>query len=68
MTGSKSLTDLADLPMPVKQNKRQVVSAWNDDDWNFDDIETSNKKAEKKERKPKSQKKPMGDDLGHVMK
>jgi hypothetical protein len=44
MTGSKSLTDLADLPVPIKNaNKRQVVSAWNDDglmdDWNFEQLD-----------------------------
>lgn len=44
ITGSKSLTDLADLPVPVnRSNKKQVVSGWDDDglvdDWNFDEID-----------------------------
>lgn len=49
MTGSKSLTDLADLPVPFKQtNKIQAVTAWKDDglieDWNFDDLASKDKK------------------------
>jgi hypothetical protein len=35
------LTDLADLPAPI--GKRPVVSQWNDDDWNFDEVETKPK-------------------------
>ena len=45
MTGSKSLTDLADLP--VVQNPKKVaagaaVKGWDDsgfDDWDFDDVQ-----------------------------
>lgn len=39
VTVSKSLTDLADLPMPVP--KAKAVMGWNDDgfdDWNLDDV------------------------------
>ena len=42
VTVSKSLTDLADLPLPVPKQKKAVVQGWNDDgfdDWNFDDAE-----------------------------
>lgn len=44
VTVSKSLTDLADLPLPVpKQKKTAVVQGWNDDgfedDWDFGDAE-----------------------------
>ena len=52
ITGSKSLTDLGDLPIPVKKaNKVQVVSGWNDDglidDWNFDEVNNLESKASK---------------------
>ena len=39
---SKSLTDLADLPMPMAQKKANAALSWDDDgfdDWNFDDVE-----------------------------
>ena len=50
ITVSKSLTDLGDLPVPVKKaNKMQVVSGWNDDglidDWDFDDINNDTKQS-----------------------
>lgn len=40
VTVSKSLTDLADLPIPVP--KAKAVVGWNDDgfdDWNLDDVQ-----------------------------
>ena len=65
ITGSKSLTDLADLPVPVnRSNKKQVVSGWDDDglvdDWNFDDIDES---KEKKASKPLFTSEKANDDL-----
>ena len=44
VTGSKSLTDLADLPVPANPKKTSVAAAvkgFDDsgiDDWNFDDV------------------------------
>ena len=50
-TVSKSLTDLADLPLPVPtQQKKQAVMQWNDDgfdDFNIEDeVEKSSPKKE----------------------
>ena len=47
VTGSKSLTDLADLPAPMMPKKTGVAAAvkgFDDsgiDDWNFDDVKDS---------------------------
>lgn len=42
VTISKSLTDLADLPVPLNKKKVQAAAMqWEDDgieDWNFDDV------------------------------
>ena len=49
VTGSKSLTDLADLPVVGQQKKVQAAAAvkgFDDsgfDDWDFDDVEESGK-------------------------
>lgn len=58
ITGSKSLTDLGDLPIPVKRaNKVQVVSGWNDDglidDWNFDQVNVESKQSKQTVNVPK---------------
>lgn len=48
VTVSKSLTDLADLPLPVPKQKQQAAMGWNDDgfdDWNFDDVKEDKKKS-----------------------
>lgn len=47
-TVSKSLTDLADLPLPFPKQKQQVVMGWDDDgfdDWNFEDVKDDKKKS-----------------------
>jgi len=54
-TVSKSLTDLANLPLPVQVQKN---AGWDDDgfdDWNFDDVPAKEepKKAAKRAEPPK---------------
>lgn len=47
-TVSKSLTDLADLPLPFPKQKQQAVMGWDDDgfdDWNFEDVKDDKKKS-----------------------
>lgn len=47
-TVSKSLTDLADLPLPFTKQKQQATMGWDDDgfdDWNFEDIKDDKKKS-----------------------
>lgn len=60
---SKSLTDLADLPLPGQPAKKTAALGWDDDgfdDWNFEDVEADKKpepapvKPEKVESKPKA--------------
>lgn len=53
-TVSKSLTDLADLPLPFPKQKQQVVMGWDDDgfeDWNFEDVKDDKKKSPVKQLK-----------------
>lgn len=53
VTGSKSLTDLADLPVvgqPKKVQAAAAVKGFDDsgfDDWDFDDVEESGKSVNK---------------------
>jgi len=47
-TVSKSLTDLADLPLPFPKQKQQAVTGWDDDgfdDWSFEDVKDDKKKS-----------------------
>ena len=47
-TVSKSLTDLADLPLPFPKQKQQAVMGWDDDgfdDLNFEDVKDDKKKS-----------------------
>lgn len=46
VTVSKSLTDLADLPLPFPKKKQQTAVGWDDDgfdDWNFEDVKEDKK-------------------------
>jgi hypothetical protein len=52
-TVSKSLTDLADLPLPFPKQKPHAAMGWDDDgfdDWNFEDVEEKKKSPVKQQK------------------